>query len=57
MKSDDGPASCAFVQDKSGATAIGYSLIATLIAFAIIGGATTLGDKLNTQFNISDQVK
>ncbi|MFD9900759.1 Flp family type IVb pilin [Mesorhizobium sp. NPDC059025] len=38
IKSDDGPASCAFVQDKSGATAIRYSLIATLIAFSIIGG-------------------
>lgn len=47
-----------FVQDNSGATAIEYSLIVTLIALAIIAGATTLGDKLNTQFkNISDQVR
>ncbi len=43
-----------FLKDESGATAIEYGLIAALISVAIIGGATTLGDKLSLQFtNIS----
>ncbi|WP_046119735.1 Flp family type IVb pilin [Ensifer aridi] len=37
-------------KDESGATAIEYGLIAALISVALIGGATTLGGKLNTQF-------
>lgn len=40
-----------FAKDESGATAIEYGLIAALIAVALITGATTLGSKLNTQFN------
>jgi pilus assembly protein Flp/PilA len=40
-----------FVKDESGATAIEYGLIASLIGVAIILGATTLGSKLNTTFN------
>jgi pilus assembly protein Flp/PilA len=40
-----------FLNDKSGATAIEYGLIAALIATALITGATTLGSALNTQFN------
>jgi pilus assembly protein Flp/PilA len=40
-----------FVQDESGATAIEYGLIASLIAVAIIAGATTLGTSLNSTFN------
>lgn len=40
-----------FVKDESGATAIEYGLIATLIGVAIIAGATTLGSQLNTTFN------
>jgi pilus assembly protein Flp/PilA len=40
-----------FVKDESGATAIEYGLIASLIGVAIIVGATTLGSKLNTTFN------
>jgi pilus assembly protein Flp/PilA len=40
-----------FVKDESGATAIEYGLIASLIGVAIIVGATTLGGKLNTTFN------
>ncbi len=40
-----------FVQDETGATAIEYGLIATLIAVAIIVGATALGSKLNDTFN------
>ena len=40
-----------FAEDQSGATAIEYGLIATLIAVAIIAGATVLGTKLNEVFN------
>jgi len=40
-----------FVKDESGATAIEYGLIASLIAVAIIAGATALGTKLNSTFN------
>jgi pilus assembly protein Flp/PilA len=39
-----------FVKDESGATAIEYGLIAALISVALITGATTLGNKLNTTF-------
>ncbi|MEQ8401152.1 MAG: Flp family type IVb pilin [Roseitalea porphyridii] len=46
-----------FLKDESGATAIEYGLIAALIAVAIIAGATTLGETLNTQFQeISDEI-
>jgi pilus assembly protein Flp/PilA len=40
-----------FGRDESGATAIEYGLIASLIAVAIIAGATALGTSLNTTFN------
>jgi len=40
-----------FANDESGATAIEYGLIATLIGVAIIVGAGALGTALNTQFN------
>jgi pilus assembly protein Flp/PilA len=40
-----------FAKDESGATAIEYGLIATLIAVAIIVGAGALGTKLNEVFN------
>ena len=39
-----------FAKDESGATAIEYGLIATLIGVAIIVGATALGGKLNDVF-------
>jgi len=39
-----------FSKDESGATAIEYGLIATLIGVAIIAGATALGDALGTLF-------
>lgn len=39
-----------FLKDESGATAIEYGLIAALISVALITGATTLGEKLNTTF-------
>jgi len=46
-----------FLKDESGATAIEYGLIAALIAVAIIAGASTLGETLNTQFqDISDEI-
>ena len=40
-----------FVKDESGATAIEYGLIASLIGVAIIVGAGALGTKLNSTFN------
>ena len=40
-----------FAKDESGATAIEYGLIATLIGVAIIVGAGALGTKLNDVFN------
>jgi pilus assembly protein Flp/PilA len=36
-----------FVEDQSGATAVEYGLIGTLVAVAIIVGATALGTQLN----------
>ena len=39
-----------FVNDKSGATAIEYGLIAALIALAIVVGASALGNALNAQY-------
>ena len=40
-----------FANDKSGATAIEYGLIAALIALAIMVGAGQLGKSLNTKFS------
>jgi pilus assembly protein Flp/PilA len=40
-----------FAKDESGATAIEYGLIATLIGVAIIIGAGALGTKLNSVFS------
>jgi pilus assembly protein Flp/PilA len=40
-----------FFKDESGATAIEYGLIASLIAIAVIAGATTLGTTLSASFN------
>ena len=40
-----------FLRDESGATAIEYGLIATLIALAIITSVTSVGTKLSTTFN------
>jgi pilus assembly protein Flp/PilA len=39
-----------FFKDESGATAIEYGLIAALISVALITGASTLGNSLNTTF-------
>ena len=40
-----------FAKDESGATAIEYALIASLIAVGIIVGATALGTSINSAFN------
>jgi pilus assembly protein Flp/PilA len=47
-----------FLKDESGATAIEYGLIASLVGVAIILGATALGGKLNTAFtDLSKRMK
>ena len=40
-----------FFENESGATAIEYGLIAALIAVAIIGAVTALGDNTSKTFN------
>lgn len=46
-----------FAKDETGATAIEYSLIAVLIALAIITGARSLGTAINGRFtNIGTRV-
>ena len=39
-----------FSADQSGVTAIEYGLIAALVGFALIAGATSLGCKLSDSF-------
>lgn len=47
-----------FVKDESGATAIEYGLIASLVAIAIIAAVTTLGSKLSGTFtNVANNLK
>lgn len=47
-----------FIDDETGATAIEYGLIASLIAVVIIGAVTTLGTKLTTTFgSVSAKLK
>lgn len=44
-------------RDEDGATAIEYGLIAALISVALIAGASTLGETLNTTFKgLSDKM-
>ena len=40
-----------FIKDESGATAIEYGLIAARISGALIAGASTLGNSLNSTFS------
>lgn len=48
----------AFAGDESGATAIEYGLIASLIAVAAISSMSTLGNKLRTTFsNVQSNMK
>jgi pilus assembly protein Flp/PilA len=47
-----------FIANESGATAIEYALIASLIAVAIIVSITALGSKLQNTFNeVSSNLK
>lgn len=47
-----------FLADRSGATAIEYGLIASLVAVAIITGAGALGTNLNQTFqNLAGNMK
>ena len=47
-----------FAKDQSGATAIEYGLMASLISVAIIGAIQTVGTKLTTTFgNVSSNLK
>ena len=47
-----------FLANESGATAIEYGLIASLIAVTIITAVTTLGNKLSTTFSeVSSNLK
>lgn len=47
-----------FLADESGATAIEYGLIASLISIALIAAATTLGKNISGTFgNVSKNVK
>jgi pilus assembly protein Flp/PilA len=39
-----------FLKNDTGATAIEYAMIASLIALTIIGGATVIGTTLKTTF-------
>lgn len=39
-----------FLADERGATAIEYGLIATLISILCVGGATAIGQNLNTKW-------
>ncbi len=39
------------LRDETGATAIEYGLIAALISVALIAGASTLGNSLDSTFN------
>ena len=41
----------AFVGNESGATAIEYALIASLIAVALVGILTSLGSRLSSEFS------
>ena len=38
---------CRFVEDRSGATAIEYGLIAALIGAALVSGMTVIGGAIN----------
>jgi pilus assembly protein Flp/PilA len=40
-----------FAADQSGATAIEYGLIASLISLVIIAGVSNIGNKLKVTFN------
>ena len=41
-----------FLAEHSGVTAIEYSMIATLVALLVIGGATLIGTSLSSTFSL-----
>jgi pilus assembly protein Flp/PilA len=43
-----------FFKDESGASAVEYGLLVSLIAVAIIGAVTALGGKLGDVFNYAE---
>jgi len=46
-----------FIRDEDGVTAIEYALVASLIAVAIIAGASSLGSKISKTFgNITNNL-
>ena len=46
-----------FVRDEEGATALEYGLLAALIAAAIVGAVTSLGNTVSTTFqSIADEM-
>ena len=48
----------AFYQDEDGAAAIEYGLLVALLAIAIIGALTTLGEETNSGFrNFNDTLE
>jgi len=48
----------AFLEDRSGATAIEYGLIAAGISIVIVAAVTSIGTSLNTSFtSVSTQLK
>ena len=44
-----------FLGDRCGATAIEYGLIAALLSVALIGGATVLGNTINSTMDVAAQ--
>ena len=44
-----------FVKDTCGSTAIEYGLIASLLAAALVGGATAVGSSLNQTLDVASQ--
>ena len=49
---------CRFIEDRSGATAIEYGLIAALIATVLISGMTVIGDAVNnTMQGVANDLK
>ncbi|MEM5492792.1 Flp family type IVb pilin [Hoeflea sp. AS16] len=46
---------CRFIEDRSGATAIEYGLIAALIATALISGMTVIGEAINNNMDSTAQ--
>ncbi|MCZ4289902.1 Flp family type IVb pilin [Hoeflea alexandrii] len=49
---------CRFIEDRSGATAIEYGLIAALIAAALVSGMTAIGGAINNNMDgVANHIK